>query len=222
VSEPLPLFPLGTVLFPGALLPLHVFEERYRLLVGELVARPDGEPKQFGVVALREGREVGPVTAGALHRVGCIAELRRVQAYDDGRFDIVTTGGARFAIAGVDTDRPYLVGDVEFLHETSGEDADLLVAQVQGCFLRYLEALGTARGEPIDVPDLPTDPLLLSYLIAATALLDLGDKQRLLEAQDATDRLRLEARMLRRETTLLTEVGIVPSPDQTRTGPSPN
>src|SRR5215831_15157203 len=102
MSQTMPLFPLGTVLFPGLVLPLHIFEERYRQLVRELIQRPDDVPKRFGVVAIREGREVGPDGIRALHEVGCAAELRAVEPYDDGRFDIVTTGSHRFRLTAID------------------------------------------------------------------------------------------------------------------------
>ncbi len=102
MSVRLPLFPLGSVLVPGLVLPLHIFEPRYRVLVEALMALPEEAPRHFGVVALRSGREVGPVTAGALYPVGCTAELREVTPYSDGRFDIVGVGEARFRIDGID------------------------------------------------------------------------------------------------------------------------
>ncbi len=74
MSETLPLFPLGTVLFPGLLLPLHIFEDRYRKLVRDLLAGP--EPRRFGVIAIRKGRETGIGGISALHEVGCTATLR--------------------------------------------------------------------------------------------------------------------------------------------------
>ena len=121
----LPLFPLGTVLFPGLLLPLHVFEERYRALVRDLVDAPE-ESRAFGVVAIREGREVGDgrhplVAPGRLP--GRSAPGR---AAPDGRFDIVATGARRFRIDSVDaTSQPYLQAEVEFLDEPDGDAADV-------------------------------------------------------------------------------------------------
>ena len=92
VTTRIPLFPLGTVLYPGLMLPLHIFEDRYRQLVRELVDAPEGASRRFGVVAIREGREVGSDGIKALHDIGCMAELRQVEQYEDGRYDIVTTG----------------------------------------------------------------------------------------------------------------------------------
>src|SRR5829696_7074366 len=103
VGEILPVFPLGTVLFPGLVLPLHIFEERYRALVRELVASPEAGPHEFGVVTLRRGAEAPavdddddplpvspPPHADDLYPVGCTAELRQVTELPDGRFDIMT------------------------------------------------------------------------------------------------------------------------------------
>jgi len=212
----LPLFPLGTVLFPGLVLPLHVFEERYRCLVRDLLAAPE-EEQRFGVVAIREGREVGSEGVHALHPVGCVARLRRVDPYDDGRFDILSTGDRRFRLDEVDTSLPYLRGDVEMLDEQAGDSAIPLGSLVASAFETYRHALGATSDA-----DLPEDPRALSYLVAATVVLDLTDKQRLLEAPDTTDRLRRELRLLRRETALLGLLPSLPGVELTRIPASPN
>src|ERR1700745_1986969 len=103
MSELLPLFPLGTVLYPGMLLPLHIFEERDRHLVGALLARP--EPRRFGVIAIRKGRETGVDGVQSLYEIGCTATLRRVERHEDGRFDIVTVGTQRFRLLRLDHNR---------------------------------------------------------------------------------------------------------------------
>src|SRR5208282_3937148 len=82
-SEMLPLFPLGAVLYPGMILPLHIFEERYRQLVRDLLDGPD--PRRFGVIAIRKGRETGIEGVHSLYEVGCTATLRRVEQHQDGR-----------------------------------------------------------------------------------------------------------------------------------------
>src|SRR5712671_54089 len=109
MSETLPLFPLGTVLYPGLLLPLHIFEDRYRQLVRDLLA--GREPRQFGVIAIRKGRETGIDGVSALYEIGCTATLRRVMEHPDGRFELVTAGAQRFRLASLDHSRPYLQGD---------------------------------------------------------------------------------------------------------------
>jgi Lon protease-like protein len=215
------LFPLGTVLFPGVPLPLHIFEERYRLLVRELLEQPPEQPRQFGVVAIREGHEVGADGVRALYPVGCTAQLREVEQYDDGRFDILTVGSTRFTVQEVDTSAAYLHADVELLSERPGS-AGQLTAVVAELFTTYLSRLAAARRMPIDAPDLPDDALLLSYLVAATLLLDIPDKQRLLEAPDAAARLRAEAELLHREIRMLRILSAVPSPEALRAGMSPN
>jgi Lon protease-like protein len=168
----LPLFPLGTVLFPGLVLPLHVFEERYRELVRDLLALPERE-REFGVVAIREGREVGTDGARALFDVGCSARLRQVEAHDDGRFDLVTVGSRLFRITGLAHDRPYLTGDVQWLPDETGDqhEAQVLAAAVRAALADYLQALGEASSREIEPPQLPDDPLVLSHLVAATVLL---------------------------------------------------
>lgn len=217
MSDRLPLFPLGLVLLPGLLLPLHVFEERYRVLVRELLELPE-EQRRFGVVAIREGREVGADGVTALHEVGCVAQLRRVDPHEDGRFDIVTTGAERFRLTGLDTDGPYLTGLVDYLPDDMGpaDEAPLLDTAVRAAFLDYLAALGEAGGDEIEAPELPDSSLVLSYLVAATMLLDLDDRQALLAEPDGASRLRAELTALRRESTLLRVLTAAPSPEFAR------
>ena len=199
MAEPLPLFPLSTVLFPGIPLPLHIFEERYRLLVRELVQGP--APRRFGVVAIRQGLEVGDEQV--LYDVGCVAELRRAEPYADGRYDIVTTGGPRFRLLEVDDSRPYLRGSVEYLPDALGDNADARALAVVAEFTAYYNAVAEAREEVVEPPSLPADPKLLSYVVASSLVLDLPEKQALLAIADAGARLRLELSVLRRETALL-------------------
>jgi Lon protease-like protein len=208
-TEQLPLFPLGTVLFPGLMLPLHLFEERYRLLIRDLLDRP--EPRRFGVVAIEFGHEVGAGAAQRLAEVGCVAEVHGVTALEDGRFDIVTVGADRFRFKGVDDSLPYLRTDAELLPDEAGSDAAPHAARVAHLFQHYRDRLAAAGGEVAAPIDLPADPVRLSYLVAAAAVLDLHTKQRLLEAEDAAVRLRIEEELLVRETRLLNAVPAVPA-----------
>ena len=172
MTETLPLFPLGTVLYPGLLLPLHIFEERYRHLVRDLLEAP--EPRRFGVVAIREGRETGVDGVSALHEVGCTATVRRVLKRPDGRFDLVTIGADRFRLASLDHSRSYLQGEAEFLPEDIGDQAaaERAVEVVQRAFRTYHDAL-TSRGvTQVSIPELPADPIALSYLVAASVIAD--------------------------------------------------
>ena len=224
MSLRLPLFPLGTVLFPGLVLPLHVFEERYRLLVRELLELPEDQ-RRFGVVAIRSGREVGSDGVRALYDVGCVAHLRSAEAHPDGRFDLVSTGTARFRLQSLDEHaQPYLVGDIEVLADRIGPapEAPLLDRAVRAAFATYLSALSIASGETIEPPDLPDDPLVLGYLVAATTALDLDERQRLLAEPDGVARLRTELSLLRREATLLERLSAAPAPELARAAACPN
>jgi Lon protease-like protein len=215
VTVRLPLFPLGTVLFPGVLLPLHVFEDRYRELVRDLLTAPE-DTRAFGVVAIRDGHEVGAAGVRELYDVGCVALVRRVEPYEDGRFDLVSSGSARFRLEAVDDSGPYLQADVELLEEQEGADAEASAALVNLAFEEYLDVLGS------EVEELPADPGAVSYLVAAAAVLDVRVKQGLLEAPDTTARLRTELSLLRRETELFAMLPSLPAVELTRVPASPN
>jgi uncharacterized protein len=223
VTERLPLFPLGTVLYPGLLMPLHIFEERYRALVADLTGLPPDEPRRFGVIAIREGRESDENGVRALYQVGCTAEVRQVEPLPDGRFDLVTTGARRFRLRSVDRSRPYLTGDVEYLDEPAGEAAPVLAESVARWYRAYRDLLLAARGQPPrESAHLPGDPVVLSYLVAAAMVLDLSDKQLLLQAPDGASRLRAELALLRRETTMLARLPSLPGAELTRQAVSRN
>jgi Lon protease-like protein len=215
MSELLPLFPLSTVLFPGMRLPLHVFEERYRLLVAHLGAQP--EPRRFGVIAIRQGREVGADGITALHEVGCVAAVRQITPRPDGRFDLATVGAERFRLLRVDDSRPYFQGEVEPLKDEpasgAGEAEAFAVNRVQAGFRAYLNALADRGGGVISVTDLPDEPLLLSYVVGAAMIIDLPERQSLLAAPSALERLRLERSLLVRETAMFRATTSRPAPD---------
>lgn len=222
MTEKMPLFPLGTVLFPGLVLPLHIFEDRYKQLVRDLGDGP--EPRRFGVITIREGRETGIDGVSALHEIGCTATLRDVTEVDDGEYDIVTVGSDRFRLHGIDDSRPYLTGDIELLDEPAGGDAaaGLAAAAVQQAFRAYLNAIADQGAATITVPELPDEPILLSYLVAASMIIELNDRQDLLAQSDALLRLNAERALLIRETAILRELGSTPAPDLRSTPYSPN
>src|SRR5580704_16183538 len=209
----LPLFPLGSVLYPGLVLPLHIFEDRYRQLVADLLDGP--EPQEFVVIAIRHGRETGVDGVSALYETGCTAVLRQVARYEDGRYDLITVGARRFALQGLGAQAPYFSGDVEFLPDEPGDEAEagLAVPAVQRAFRSYLDVLAERGGAQINVPDLPDEPVLLSYLVAAAMVADVPVKQELLEAPDAHRRLAAERRVLARETQMLRSLTATPAPD---------
>jgi uncharacterized protein len=222
MSETLPLFPLGTVLYPGLLLPLNIFEERYRELVRDLLDGP--EPRRFGVIAIRKGRETGVDGISALYQIGCTATVREVAEQDDGRYHLVTVGTQRFRLASLDNSRPYLQGEVDLLEEEVGDEASagLAVHAVQRGFHGYVEALASRESVEVTVPELPDEPLLLSYLVAASMILDLSVRQDLLAEPDAERRLGAERALLARETTMLRSLTATPAPDLRNTPYSPN
>lgn len=217
----LPLFPLGTVLVPGLVLPLHIFEPRYRLLVQALIELPDEAPKLFGVIALRSGAEVGDGEPD-LYRVGCTAALREVTPYSDGRYDIVTVGQLRFRLNELDRDAgtPYHTGLVDFLDDEDGEpDAELalLAERVALRFASYRQRLNVDQSGGV-----PTDPRVLSYLVAAASVLELPRRQALLEAATTTERLDAELALLAEEIKMIDAFRSLPAVDLAKEPGNPN
>ncbi len=150
-SMQIPLFPLHSVLTPGLALPLHVFEERYRVMVRHCL----DTSTPFGIVLIREGSEVAPRGGGsrelAIAGVGTFAEIREASRHSDGRWEVLAVGGGRFAIDEVHSElEPYLVADVRSLDDSIGdaEAADRLVQRVIGRFVDYLRLLQPRDDEP--------------------------------------------------------------------------
>jgi uncharacterized protein len=163
VGDLIPLFPLGSPLFPGIVLPLQVFEPRYRALVRDLLVLPEGRERRFGVVAIRQGWEVERVApAEALYDVGCTALLQVVRPQPDGGFRVVAVGGERFRLLDVlvGKDPPYLRAEVEWLADE--------------------EAAEEAAGDQDEVLDAPagTAPGLDEGLVAEAARGSLGVLER--------------------------------------------
>jgi Lon protease-like protein len=200
---------------PGAPLPLHIFEPRYRQLTIDLVtgAVPD---KQFGVVAMREGWGSGD-EPGGLHRIGCTAELLDARRLPDGRFDIVTRGKRRFRLLSVDAEAgPYLTGEVEYVPDrTAATPADLpvLAAAARVAHRRYCTTAWKSGewSEPAE----EVGPAELPHLLAADCLLPMSDRQRLLEQTSPEIRLRMVRALLVREAGLLHRLRAVPAPMHT-------
>jgi Lon protease-like protein len=143
----IPLFPLHTVLCPGIVVPLHIFEERYRALTRHCLQT--GAP--FGIVLIRDGREVGAVKGTlALAQVGALVEIREADRFPDGRYQLLAAATGRFAIDSVDLARaPYLVADVTPLEDDVGDErrAERLAASAIRRFVRYLELMRIRDGE---------------------------------------------------------------------------
>lgn len=205
----LPLFPLGTVLFPGARLPLRVFEPRYVAMLGHLAAGP--QPGRFGVVAIRSGHEVGRGNARALHRIGTTAVLTRVQHAPDGTYDVETVGERRFALRGLsDARQPYHVGTVEWLGEPLGDRERVhdRANRVRARLVDYRRLFGSDETTTLSLT--PNDPTALSHRVGELFALPLEDRQALLACENTADRLALAAHLLRREETLVRRLQAVP------------
>jgi Lon protease-like protein len=222
-QEALPLFPLSAVLFPGAPLPLQVFEERYRALVRDLL---ELEPhrRRFGVVAIQIGSEAG-MALPQMFAVGCEAKVQHIEPIPDGRSRLLAFGGARFRLLEVDTvSKPYLIGQVRWLDEPGGEAglASAIVPAVRESLRTYLDTLAELTGGTVEDDNLPDDPTQLSYLTAGAILLALRERQALLELGDTATRLRTEVSLLRRERLLMAELRAVNAPELFRIARSPN
>ena len=222
MSKMLPLFPLGAVLYPGMLLPLHIFEERYRQLVRDLLEQP--EPREFGVIAIRKGRETGIDGVHSLYEIGCTATLRRVDELEGGRFELVTVGTRRFRLLALDQTLPYLQGEIELLAENAVDQAAAApyVHAVQVAFRGYLDALTERGGATVRIEELPSEAVLLSFVVAATMVIDLPERQGLLDEPDTVRRLGAERALLARETAMLRATTSRPAPDLRYTPYSPN
>ncbi|GAA1837708.1 LON peptidase substrate-binding domain-containing protein [Pseudonocardia ailaonensis] len=222
-TESLPLFPLGTVLMPGAPLPLHIFEPRYRQLTVDLVtgAVPG---KEFGVVAVREGFDPDREGIDALAPIGCTALLKDVRRLPDGRYDVVTVGARRFRLTELDEgSHPYLCGTVEYLpDEGEAPAADdltrMLAASARAAHKAYCAAAW--RTDDWSEPALTVAPAELPHLLAADCLLPLADRQALLEQTSPLERLRMIRMFLAREAGLLGTLRAVPTPMSTYAQPS--
>ncbi|SNX57779.1 hypothetical protein SAMN06272735_2254 [Streptomyces sp. TLI_55] len=238
----LPLFPLNSVLFPGLVLPLNIFEERYRAMMRELLKTPEDEPRRFAVVAIRDGHEVaasepgmpdptsvperGPAAgfgvdpAKAFHGTGCIADAATIRERADGTFEVLATGTTRVKLLSVDASGPYLVAELEELPEERGEEAGALAEGVLRAFRAYQKRLAGARERSLaSGSELPDEPAVVSYLVAAAMMLDTPTKQRLLQAPDTASRLRDELKLLRSETAIIRNLPSLPASELTR-GPT--
>ncbi|MFE0730404.1 LON peptidase substrate-binding domain-containing protein [Streptomyces antibioticus] len=238
----LPLFPLNSVLFPGLVLPLNVFEERYRAMMRDLLKTPEEEPRRFAVVAIRDGHEVAPSAPGmpdptalpergpaagfgddplrTFHGTACVADAATVRERADGTFEVLATGTTRVRLLSVDSSGPFLTAELEELPETPGDEAGALAEGVLRAFRQYQKRLAGARERSLATgADLPDDPSVVSYLVAAAMMLDIPTKQRLLQAPDTASRLRDELTLLRTETAILRNLPSLPAADLTR-GPT--
>lgn len=238
----LPLFPLNSVLFPGLVLPLNIFEERYRAMMRELLKTPEDEPRRFAVVTIRDGHEVAPSAPGipdptavpelgpaagfgtdplrSFHKVGCVADAATIRERADGTFEVLATGTTRARLLSVDASGPFLTAELEPVLEAPGEEAGALAEGVLRAFRQYQKRLAGARERSLAAgAELPDEPGVVSYLVAAAMMLDTPTKQRLLQAPDTASRLRDELKLLRTETAIIRNLPSLPASELTR-GPT--
>jgi Lon protease-like protein len=197
----LPLFPLRLVLFPGQVLPLHVFEPRYRLMINQCVE----EELPFGVVLMREDTPDWREYNGDVelpHEIGTTAHIRRMERLADGRLNIITLGLHRFRVRKLRFDRPFLQGEVETfpLAGVVGSHETKLVSRLlQG----YIKLLSQVLDSEIDLEEVPDDPHSLAYLTAGALQIPWDEKQSLLETPNLPELLRVERTLLGKETMML-------------------
>lgn len=223
----LPLFPLNTVLFPGAPISLHIFEERYRLMIGQCLA----QQQPFGVVLLRSGSEVSPDDpfirslrrqfnvddddiireAVVPFEIGTIARITESQQFDDGRYLLIALGQRRFRVQYIIQHQPYMVASVTQLSEDTSTLSSDEVARLRRTYEQYWTTMARVTGREYDYEELPVDAVELSYWLAHRLHVDNQRKQHWLESDVAT-RLREATGMLN------VELAMLPRSGQQRTG----
>ncbi len=196
MSDELPLFPLNIVLFPGMPLPLHIFEPRYREMIGECVS--EGQP--FGVLLIREGTEAG--APAVPFDVGTTARIVNVDRLEDGRMNIVTLGQDRFHLTGYSAaKKPYLVGEIEPLADEPSPPAEAadIAREVVALAQRYTALLQAAAGHDLMPLQLSESPTAISFVVAGSLHIDNYQRQELLETTLVPQRLSLERAILEKE-----------------------
>ena len=204
----LPLFPLNVVLFPGMTLPLHIFEERYKAMIGDCIDRE----QPFGIVLIKEGREAGeparPFSIGTTARIG------RVERLAEGRMNILTTGERRFETTEISQQRPHLIGQVRYLEEPEGEIPSALVSEISEEYSAFLQNLSALAGGWTGRVEAPNDPVRLSYSIATNLDLPGRVRQELLESLTADQRLQRLLPLIKRGNQALQEEVVKRNPFQ--------
>ena len=187
----LPLFPLNVVLFPGALLPLHIFENRYRQMTQFCI----DHKRPFGVVLIKSGREVGE--AAMPHRVGTTAKIIDATRLEDGRMNLITIGQHRFEIAETRQDLSFLVGRVRIVDRTEGPSGlDRLAQKARESYRAYETSLAKLFPQWEAVSQIPIDAQQLAYQIGTRLQAPLIEKQRLLETYSIEELLVQEIELL--------------------------
>lgn len=195
----LPLFPLNLVLFPGMVLPLHIFEMRYREMIKHCV----DEKQPFGVVLIEKGQEVGK--AAVPHMIGTAARITRVERQDDGCLNITAIGTERFRIKQLHHTHSYLTGTVEHypVINASTKMASELAHSIRPRIMQYVELLAKASNTQLQLDRLPEDPMTLAFLVGIALQVNNETKQKLLTLPGIPEMLAREQHLLSIETLLL-------------------
>ena len=188
--EELRLFPLNVGLLPGMNMPLRIFEERYKLMIGECLEAS----APFGVVLIREGMEVGGPAKP--YQIGTTARITQVENLEDGRMNLATVGERRFRIVDTVHERPYLKGKVQYLPEEMGDIGEGVLDRTRELFVEYVRGLAGLRGGWIRQGSIPEEAGQLSYSIAQYLELPSRAVQRLLEVPFIGERLQYELPLL--------------------------
>ncbi len=192
----LPLFPLkNVVLFPGMALSLHIFEPRYREMIGRCI----DEKLPFGVLLIEEGQEVGETARP--YKVGTAARIVQVERLEGGRMNITAVGTQRFRVLELNHSRTYLTGTVRAFPVANGgtRQAAELAQVVRPRILEYVDLLAEASGQTLRLDRLPEEPTTLAYLVAIALQVKSEEKQALLELASVPEMLAREAHLLSRE-----------------------
>jgi ATP-dependent Lon protease len=183
----LPIFPLPLVLFPSELLPLHIFEPRYRKMLTDI----EFEKNLFGLNYFNP--QDSDYDFPEIGSIGCVAEVREVQTLDDGRSNILTVGVIRYEITGyVKSDEPYLVAEIEFFEDFQEDEILLnpIADEVFTLFKRVAQAAHNLSNDRGKLPDIPqAEPQLLSFLISAAFNLENSARYELLKTRSTLERL---------------------------------
>lgn len=200
-SIEIPLFPLNVVLFPGMVLPLHIFEPRYR----QMIADCQQQELEFGVVLVQPE---STFLREEPYAIGTMAAIRDLDRMEDGRLNIIAMGTRRFRILSQHRKKPYLSGFVEFYEDVSEPFDDLLSTdkQARSLFADYIDLLLKAANEKDVKAELPPDPEALSYFIAYFLDLEREQQQHFLELTSTLQRLKEETAILRREVPFLRQI----------------
>jgi Lon protease-like protein len=194
MSFRLPLFPLNTVLFPSQLLPLHIFEHRYRQMVADCLAAQ----LSFGVASIRTGQEVGSIATP--YTIGMTAKIVQSDTLPDGRLNILCVGDARFKILEIHTDQPYLSGTIDLWpwQPVQARTVQSSMERIRTRLNRYLQLLSKLISSPLQI-DLPDEPANLANLAAAVLQIEANEKQTLLSTISIDELLNRVDLLLARE-----------------------